>query len=114
MVPSRRGLVKGAAAGGLLLGFPGLAVQYEAVAAPRSRPLVDAVADACARLADRGWRTLRRDLAAMRGPGGAPAGPGWFVVGDAGAQLDPASSHGVLRPRTDSGCTRVRSATSAT
>lgn len=28
---------------------------------------------------------------------GAPAGPGWFVVGDAGAQLDPSSSHGVLR-----------------
>ncbi|GAB7189040.1 hypothetical protein ATKI12_8871 [Kitasatospora sp. Ki12] len=26
-----------------------------------------------------------------------PAGPGWFVVGDAGVLLDPASSHGVLR-----------------
>ncbi|MFF8835785.1 NAD(P)/FAD-dependent oxidoreductase [Streptomyces sp. NPDC015130] len=28
---------------------------------------------------------------------GAAAGPGWFVVGDAGVLLDPASSHGVLR-----------------
>ena len=27
----------------------------------------------------------------------AAAGPGWFLVGDAAAQLDPASSHGVLR-----------------
>jgi flavin-dependent dehydrogenase len=26
----------------------------------------------------------------------APAGPGYFLVGDAAAVLDPASSHGVL------------------
>ncbi|MEU8437910.1 FAD-dependent oxidoreductase [Streptomyces sp. NPDC029216] len=26
-----------------------------------------------------------------------PAGPGWFIAGDAGVLLDPASSHGVLR-----------------
>jgi flavin-dependent dehydrogenase len=26
-----------------------------------------------------------------------PAGPGWFIAGDAAALLDPASSHGVLR-----------------
>ncbi|MCJ0869719.1 hypothetical protein [Streptomyces sp. AP-93] len=65
MVLSRRGLVKGAAAGGLLLGFPGLTVQYEAVAAPPTRALADAVADACARLAGRGWRTLL--LTATRG-----------------------------------------------
>ncbi|MER5930972.1 FAD-dependent oxidoreductase [Streptomyces sp. NPDC002054] len=39
-----------------------------------------------ARAADVTWRLC-----------GAAAGPGWFVVGDAGALLDPASSHGVLR-----------------
>src|SRR5262249_45962226 len=27
----------------------------------------------------------------------APAGPGYFLVGDAAAVLDPASSHGVLK-----------------
>lgn len=57
MVLSRRDLMKGAAAGGLLLGFPGLAVQYQAMASPPSRPLAEAVSDACARLADQGWRT---------------------------------------------------------
>ncbi|MFI6416783.1 twin-arginine translocation signal domain-containing protein [Streptomyces sp. NPDC050842] len=62
MVPSRRGLVKGAAAGGLLLGFPGVTVRYEAVAAPPSNPLIDPVADACTRLADHGWRTLLRTV----------------------------------------------------
>ncbi|MFE5807641.1 twin-arginine translocation signal domain-containing protein [Streptomyces sp. NPDC056491] len=59
---TRRDVMKGAAAGGLLLGFPGLTVQYEAVAAPASRPLADAVADACARLAGQGWRTLLRTV----------------------------------------------------
>lgn len=39
-----------------------------------------------ARGADVTWR-----LAEM------PAGPGWFVVGDAAATLDPTSSHGVLK-----------------
>ncbi|MFA7766260.1 NAD(P)/FAD-dependent oxidoreductase [Streptomyces sp. NRRL S-448] len=39
-----------------------------------------------ARAADVSWRLCSR-----------AAGPGWFVVGDAGALLDPASSHGVLR-----------------
>ncbi|MCP3754716.1 NAD(P)/FAD-dependent oxidoreductase [Streptomyces sp. TBY4] len=39
-----------------------------------------------ARAADVTWRLC-----------GAPAGPGWFVVGDAAARLDPSSSHGVLR-----------------
>ncbi|MEU1404799.1 hypothetical protein ABZ471_20930 [Streptomyces sp. NPDC005728] len=50
--------MKGAAAGGLLLGFPGLTVQYEAVAAPAPSPLLGPVAGACARLADQGWHTL--------------------------------------------------------
>ncbi|MFF2129349.1 twin-arginine translocation signal domain-containing protein [Streptomyces olivochromogenes] len=59
---SRRDLMKGAAAGGLLLGFPGLTVQYEAMASPPSRPLAEAVAAACARLADQGWRTLLRTV----------------------------------------------------
>lgn len=59
---SRRDVMKGAAAGGLLLGFPGLTVQYEALAAPASRPLIGPVADACARLADQGWRTLLRTV----------------------------------------------------
>ena len=36
--------------------------------------------------ADVSWRVVRR-----------PAGPGFFVVGDAAAVLDPASSHGVLK-----------------
>lgn len=36
--------------------------------------------------ADINWRVVRR-----------PAGPGFFVAGDAAAVLDPASSHGVLR-----------------
>lgn len=36
--------------------------------------------------ADVGWRSVAR-----------AAGPGWYVVGDAAAVLDPASSHGVLR-----------------
>ncbi|WP_369244486.1 twin-arginine translocation signal domain-containing protein [Streptomyces sp. R41] len=62
MVLSRRDLMKGAAAGGLLLGFPGLTVQYEAVAASPSRPLAEPVAGACARLADHGWRTLLRTV----------------------------------------------------
>lgn len=39
-----------------------------------------------ARSADVSWRLCPR-----------AAGPGWFVAGDAGALLDPASSHGVLR-----------------
>ena len=38
------------------------------------------------RRADVTWRALT-----------APAGPGYFIVGDAAAVLDPASSHGVLR-----------------
>ncbi|MFI8790896.1 hypothetical protein [Streptomyces sp. NPDC055105] len=62
MVLSRRNLMKGAAGGGLLLGFPGLTVQYEALAAPPSRPLAEPVADACARLAGHGWRTLLRTV----------------------------------------------------
>ena len=36
--------------------------------------------------ADVGWRVVEK-----------PAGPGYFVVGDAAAVLDPASSHGVLK-----------------
>jgi flavin-dependent dehydrogenase len=36
--------------------------------------------------ADVGWRVVEK-----------PAGPGYFMVGDAAAVLDPASSHGVLR-----------------
>lgn len=28
---------------------------------------------------------------------GRPAGPGWFIVGDAAARLDPLSSHGILK-----------------
>jgi 2-polyprenyl-6-methoxyphenol hydroxylase-like FAD-dependent oxidoreductase len=36
--------------------------------------------------ADVTWRTARR-----------AAGPGWFMVGDAAAMLDPTSSHGVLK-----------------
>jgi flavin-dependent dehydrogenase len=36
--------------------------------------------------ADVSWRVVER-----------PAGPGYFVVGDAAAVLDPASSHGVLK-----------------
>lgn len=39
-----------------------------------------------ARGADVTWRTVER-----------PSGPGYFVVGDAAAVLDPASSHGVLK-----------------
>ena len=39
-----------------------------------------------ARGADVTWRLARR-----------PAEPGWFILGDAAAQLDPISSHGVLK-----------------
>ncbi|WP_327266287.1 tryptophan 7-halogenase [Streptomyces sp. NBC_01232] len=42
--------------------------------------------EGAARAADVSWRLCPR-----------AAGPGWFVVGDAGALLDPSSSHGVLR-----------------
>ncbi|SOD90855.1 NAD(P)/FAD-dependent oxidoreductase [Streptomyces sp. Ag109_G2-15] len=42
--------------------------------------------EAPARAADVSWRLCPE-----------PAGPGWFVTGDAGVLLDPASSHGVLR-----------------
>ncbi|MGH9719630.1 MAG: NAD(P)/FAD-dependent oxidoreductase [Bryobacteraceae bacterium] len=54
------------------------------------------------------WAELRIDDAAERPPGGQgadlswrihrdSAGPGYFLLGDAAATLDPASSHGVLR-----------------
>lgn len=33
----------------------------------------------------------------------APAGPGWFLAGDAAVRLDPTSSHGVLRALTSGG-----------
>jgi flavin-dependent dehydrogenase len=42
--------------------------------------------------ADVSWRLSR-----------AAGGPGWFMVGDAGATLDPSSSHGVLRALTSGG-----------
>ncbi|UUU38846.1 twin-arginine translocation signal domain-containing protein [Streptomyces sp. NBC_00162] len=65
MVLSRRDLMQGAAAGGLLLGFPGLAAPFEASAAPAARPLLDRVGEVCARLAPKGWRSLL--LAVSRG-----------------------------------------------
>ncbi|MFE7093189.1 NAD(P)/FAD-dependent oxidoreductase [Streptomyces erythrochromogenes] len=46
----------------------------------------DLVPESPARSADVSWRLCPRI-----------AGPGWFVAGDAGVLLDPASSHGVLR-----------------
>ncbi|MBT2541080.1 twin-arginine translocation signal domain-containing protein [Streptomyces sp. ISL-44] len=65
MVLSRRDLMQGAAAGGLLLGFPGLAAPFEASAAPAARPLLDRVGEVCARLAPKGWGSLL--LAVSRG-----------------------------------------------
>lgn len=56
---------------------------------PRGGPPVEfagLVPEGPARSADVSWRLCPR-----------AAGPGWFVTGDAGALLDPASSHGVLR-----------------
>lgn len=58
MVLSRRDLMQGAAAGGFLLGFPGLAAPFGASAAPAVRPLLDRVGEVCARLAPKGWRAL--------------------------------------------------------
>jgi hypothetical protein len=40
-------------------------------------------------------RTLGADVTWRRAP--RPAGPGYFIAGDAAAVLDPASSHGVLK-----------------
>jgi flavin-dependent dehydrogenase len=42
--------------------------------------------------ADVSWRLSR-----------AAGGPGWFMAGDAGATLDPSSSHGVLKALTSGG-----------
>ncbi|GAX56946.1 NAD(P)/FAD-dependent oxidoreductase [Streptomyces olivochromogenes] len=56
---------------------------------PRSGPpkeFAGLVPEGPARSADVSWRLCSR-----------AAGPGWFVAGDAGVLLDPASSHGVLR-----------------
>ncbi|WP_198129234.1 NAD(P)/FAD-dependent oxidoreductase [Azospirillum argentinense] len=48
--------------------------------------LIDGEPIGRSRAADVTWRTMEQH-----------AGPGWYVIGDAGAVFDPASSHGVLR-----------------